>query len=91
MSIGFLVLFISLTWSVLYLMSQMDKGRKQISNLTSVLQSEGKSLLCILFIFSSTYLLRFISDFFIVPWLLEKLVNDEGKEETYYNMEFWVV
>ena len=66
-AITFLVLFFLLLSSVLYLMHQLRQGSKKITDLPSAFSGEAKNLLFILLLFSSTYLIRFISDWWVVP------------------------
>ena len=65
----FLALAILLTTSIGFLVHQLVKGKKGVSDLPEVFESEAKNLTCILVFFCSTYFLRFVSDYIFVPEL----------------------
>ena len=65
----FLTEAILLFISVVFLTRQMVRGKKSVRNLPEVFESEAKNLTCILVFFVSTYFLRFLSDYFVVPRL----------------------
>ena len=69
MSIGYLILSILLFTSVIMLIKSLSKGKKTVAELSSAFDSEANHLSCILVFFCTTYLLRFISDFWIIPSL----------------------
>ena len=74
MSFGFLILSILLICSVVVLMLTMKKGKQRMANLSSAFSSEASHLSCILLFFCSTYTLRFLSDFIVLPKLQESTV-----------------
>ena len=50
-----------------FLAGNLAKGNKKVSDLPNVFKSEAKNLSFILLFFSFTYMVRFISDFWIFP------------------------
>ena len=74
MSFGFLILSLLLVASVIILMRTLAKGKQRLSNLSSAFSSEANHLSCILLFFCSTYTLRFLSDYLILPKLQERSV-----------------
>ncbi len=67
MAYGFLALFVFLVSSVTFLAISLAKGKRKITDLPVEFQSEVNHMFVFLFIFAITYLLRWISDAYIVP------------------------
>ena len=70
-SYGFLVLSVMLFVSVCILINTLNIGKKKLIGLSSAFSSEANHLICILVFFCSTYILRFVSDRFVLPRLEE--------------------
>jgi len=70
MSWGFLVLTLILIVSVIVLIHSLQAGKKRLADLSSAFDREANHLSCILIFFCTTYLARFCSDYWAVPWLL---------------------
>ena len=67
MSYGFLVLSVMLFVSVSILIRTLNIGKRKLVGLSSAFSSEANHLICILVFFCSTYILRFVSDRFVLP------------------------
>ena len=69
MSFGFLGLFLAMIASTVFLIYALTKGKKRISDIPAVYESEAKHMTCILIFFLTTYGARFFSDYFAIPYL----------------------
>ena len=69
MAFGFVILTVGLFTSVAVLVGNLAMGHMKVSDLPNVFKSETKHLSFILTFFSFTYMVRFISDFWVVPYL----------------------
>ena len=69
MSYGYLALSILLFASVLLLRISFSQGKKRVTDLASAFDSEANHLICILVFFCSTYLMRFVSDRWLIALL----------------------
>ena len=74
MSFGFLALSIFLFISVFILIKTLNLGKKKLVGLSSAFSSEANHLICILVFFCSTYILRFVSDYWILPKLEDEQI-----------------
>ena len=74
MSYGFAALSVMLFVSVSILIKTLNTGKKKLVGLSSAFSSEANHLICILVFFCSTYILRFASDRFVLPYLEDEHV-----------------
>ena len=64
---GFVFITVGLFVSVGVLIRNLAMGNKKVDDLPNVFKSEAKHLSFILIFFSFTYMVRFISDYWIYP------------------------
>ena len=62
--------------SVIFLVYALSRGKKGIRDIPAAYESEAKHLTWLLIFFLATYLLRAISDGWIVPFLAKKDFDD---------------
>ena len=67
MAFGFVFITVLLFLSVAVLVKNLTAGNKKVSDLPVVFKSEARHLSFILSFFSFTYMVRFVSDFWIAP------------------------
>ena len=67
LAFGFVTITVGLFISVFVLVGNLAIGNMKVSDLPNVFKSETKHLSLILAFFSFTYMVRFISDFWIAP------------------------
>ena len=85
MAFGFVAITVGLFISVFVLVGNLSMGNMKVSDLPSVFKSETKHLSFILIFFSSTYMVRFICDFWVTPYLtkpstLKPCILNDGLE-----------
>ena len=68
MAFGFVTITVGLFISVFLLIGNLAIGHMKVSDLPNVFKTETKHLSFILTFFSFTYMVRFISDFWIFPY-----------------------
>ena len=72
MAWGFVCITVGLFISVIVLVGNLAVGNRKVSDLPSVFKTETKHLSFILSFFSFTYMVRFISDFWVTPQLTKQ-------------------